>query len=120
MNIEALRNYCLSFQCVEESLPFGGDTLVFTVKGKMFCLFSIERYEWINVKCKPAKAILLREEYEGVSEGYHMNKKHWNSISTKANIPIDKIKEWIKDSYDLVVSGLPKKFRDEIKYFLNS
>lgn len=109
MNIETLRNYCLSFRYAEERLPFGDDTLVFSVKGKMFCLCSIDNYEWINVKCNPEKALLLREEYEGVSGGYHMNKKHWNSINTNSNISTEKIKEWIKDSYDLVVLGLPKK-----------
>ncbi|MBS4012891.1 MAG: MmcQ/YjbR family DNA-binding protein [Bacteroidetes bacterium] len=111
MNIEEFRDYCLSFKNVEEKLPFDETTLVFYVMGKMFCLADIDAFDYINVKCDPEKAIMLREQFDEVTPGYHMNKKHWNSIKTSGRLTDKQIKEWIKDSYDLVVEGLPKKLR---------
>jgi predicted DNA-binding protein (MmcQ/YjbR family) len=115
MNIEELRTFCLSLKGTEEKLPFDDRTLVFTVKGKMFCLTDIEDYESINLKCDPEEAVLLRERYEDVIPGYHMNKNHWNTVKTNGNIPDNLLKEWIRKSYDLVVSGLPKKLQKELK-----
>jgi predicted DNA-binding protein (MmcQ/YjbR family) len=112
MNIEEFRDYCLSFKHVEEKLPFDESTLVFYVKGKMFCLADIDTFDYINVKCDPEKAIMLREQYDEVIPGYHMNKKHWNSIQTTGKLSDKLIKEWINDSYYLVVAGLPKKLRE--------
>lgn len=112
MNIETLRDFCLSLPEAEEGLPFGGDTLVFRVRGKMFCLTSIDQFEYINLKSDPEKAIELRELYEEVTPGYHMNKKHWNSIRTNGRIPDAQIKEWIKDSFRLVVASMSKKQRE--------
>lgn len=83
MNIEELRNFCLSLKGAEESMPFDDKTLVFSVKGKMFCATNINTYEFVNLKCDPDKAIQLREQYNEVIEGYYMNKKHWNSVKTK-------------------------------------
>ncbi len=80
MNIEELRDYCLSLKGVEEKMPFDDKTLVFTVKNKMFCLTDIETYEFVNLKCDPETAIELREKYSEVTPGFHMNKKHWNSV----------------------------------------
>ncbi len=80
MNIEELRNFCLSLKGVEEKMPFDNKTLVFSVKGKMFCATDVEAYELINIKCNPDEAILIRERHEDVIPGYHMNKKHWNSF----------------------------------------
>ncbi len=114
MNIEEFRDYCLSFKSVEEKLPFDETTLVFYVKGKMFCLTDIDAFDYINVKCDPEKAIRLREQFDEVIPGYHMNKKHWNSIKTGGRLSDKQIKEWIKDSYDLVVAGLPKKLRESM------
>lgn len=114
MNIEDLRAYCLYMPGAEEKLPFDNKTLVFSVKGKMFCATDLEDYELINVKCNPEKALLLREKYEDVIPGYHMNKKHWNSLKTQGNLSDSLIKEWVKDSYQLVVSGLPKKVQKEL------
>jgi predicted DNA-binding protein (MmcQ/YjbR family) len=103
MNIETLREYCLSKPDVEESLPFGPDTLVFKTAGKIFLLASLDSEQLqFNVKCDPEKAIELREEFECVIPGYHMNKKHWNTILVDGSVPGKKIKEWIDHSYDLV------------------
>ena len=98
-----------------EEKTFDNRTLVFSVKGKMFCATDVEDYELINIKCNPEEAILLREKYEDVTPGYHMNKKHWNSLNTKGKIPNKLMKEWIKKSYDLVVSGLSGKMQNELK-----
>ncbi len=114
MNIEEYRNYCLSLNGVTEDFPFGEQTLVFRVGGKMFALANIDEYEFVNLKCDPNKAILLREQFEGVSPGWHMNKKHWNSVKTSADVDDELFKELIQDSYDLILSSLPKKVRDEL------
>ena len=114
MNIEELRDYCLSLKGVEEKMPFDERTLVFAVKNKMFCMTDVEDYELINVKCNPETAIELREKYAEVIPGFHMNKKHWNSIVPEGNISNELMKQWILDSYNLVVAGLPKKLREEL------
>ncbi len=114
MNIEELRNYCLSLKGVEEKLPFDNKTLVFTVKGKMFCLTDIENYDFVNLKCNPEIAIELREQYSEVTPGFHMNKKHWNSVKPQGKITQQLMKKWIFDSYSLVVAGLPKKVQQEL------
>jgi len=114
MNIEELRNYCLTHKGATEALPFDNRTLVFSVKGKMFCATDIEDFELINIKCEPEEAILLREMYADVIPGFHMNKKHWNSIITAGSLPNQLIEKWITDSYNLVVAGMPKKHRDEL------
>jgi predicted DNA-binding protein (MmcQ/YjbR family) len=111
MNIEILREYCLSKSGVEECLPFGPDTLVFKVSGKIFLLASLDsEILQFNVKCDPDKAIELREEFSSVVPGYHMNKKHWNTILVDGSVPVRKIKEWIDHSYELV-SGKKKKIK---------
>lgn len=115
MDIITFRECCLSLPAVTEGMPFGGDTLVFKIKGKMFCLTGIDEFELINVKCDPAKALLLREEYPAVKPGYHMNKKHWNSVYIDGSISDKLIKEWITDSYHLVVNTLPKKDRQGLR-----
>lgn len=109
MDIEAYRNYCLSKKGVTEELPFDDVTLVYKVKGKMFTLTDIDRFESINVKCDPLIASQLRETYAGVQPGYHMNKQHWNTITTDGSIPDRLLYSWIDDSYNLVVAGLSKK-----------
>ena len=103
MNIELLQQYCLSKPDVEETLPFGPDTLVYKVRGKIFLLCSLDtEILRFNVKCDPDLAIELREEYPSVLPGYHMNKKHWNTIIADGSIPVKKLKEWIDHSYELV------------------
>jgi len=115
MNIESFRDYCLSFSGVTEEFPFDENTLVFKVMGKMFALCDVDDLESINLKCDPIKAIEQREEFPDlVLPGYHMNKKHWNTVSMQDNLPDKLIKEWIKDSYDLVVEKLPKREREKL------
>ncbi len=114
MNIEEFRDYCLSMKGTSEDLPFDENTLVFKVMGKMFALTDLDNFESINLKCDPEKAIELREQYPAVQPGYHMNKKHWNTVLNNAGIPDTLMKQWIRDSYDLVVAGMPKKLRDQL------
>jgi predicted DNA-binding protein (MmcQ/YjbR family) len=103
MNIEALREYCLSKPGVEETLPFGPDTLVYKVVGRIFLLTGLDNDDFrFNVKCDPDKAIELREEFPCVIPGYHMNKKHWNTIVVDGSVSNNQLKEWIDHSYQLV------------------
>jgi predicted DNA-binding protein (MmcQ/YjbR family) len=103
MNIETLREYCLSKSGAEETLPFGPDTLVFKVAGKVFLLVGLDEEQLrFNVKCDPDKAIELREEYPCVMPGWHMNKKHWNTIVIDGSVSSKQLKEWIDWSYELV------------------
>ncbi len=115
MNIEFFRSYCLQKAGVTEEFPFGEQTLVFKVMGKMFALADIELFESINLKCDPEVGVRLREEYVGVQPGYHMNKKHWITVMMDGSIPDKQVKGWIDDSYELVVKGLPKKQQAELK-----
>ncbi len=115
MNIEELREYCIGKRGVTEELPFDEDTLVFKVMGKMFLLTDLENPDSINVKCDPLKAIELRERYPAVQPGYHMNKRHWNTVLLDGSVPDDLIFQWIDESYDLVVAGLPLKIRKKLK-----
>jgi predicted DNA-binding protein (MmcQ/YjbR family) len=116
MHLEELREYCLSKKGVEEGFPFGEDTLVFKVMGKMFLLTGIESQPIeFNVKCDPEKAIELREKYTCVLPGYHMNKQHWNTIACDGLVSNKKIQEWIDDSYNLVVDSLTKKLKLELE-----
>ncbi len=103
MNVEQIREYCILKEDVEESLPFGPDTLVFKVEGKIFLLLPLDAEQpQFNVKCDPDKAEELRAEYTCVLPGYHMNKKHWNTIIVDGSASSAILKEWIDDSYDLV------------------
>lgn len=113
MNIEEYRDFCLSLKGVSESFPFGDDTLVMKVKNKVFSLASLDPFSF-NVKCDPENALELRERYPDVLPGYHMNKRHWNTIEISGTIPDDKLKQWIRDSYDLVVASLPKKLQIDL------
>jgi len=115
MNIEEFRDYCIAKKGVTEGFPFDESTLVFKVMGKMFALVNIQKIEFVNLKCDPEKAIELREEYQGVTPGYHMSKKHWNSVSVLGDIPDKLIYQWVDNSYDLVVSSLTKKLQEELK-----
>lgn len=103
MNIEIIREYCLLKPDVWETLPFGPDTLVYKVNGKIFLLMRMDSHPLtFNVKCDPDKALELREAYPCVTPGYHMNKKHWNTIIVDGSVSYEKLKEWIDHSYDLV------------------
>jgi predicted DNA-binding protein (MmcQ/YjbR family) len=116
MNIEELRDYCLSKKGVEETTPFGPDTLVYKVMGKVFLLTGIDSPSLqFNVKCDPEKVIELREQYSCVIPGYHMNKKHWNTILVDGSVSEKLILEWIDHSYDMVVNGLTQKDKKLLK-----
>jgi predicted DNA-binding protein (MmcQ/YjbR family) len=111
MDIESFREYCLSLPGTTEEFPFGPETLVFKVGGKVFALTGIESFESINLKCDPELVVELRERYPAVQPGYHMNKKHWNTVVIDHSIPDSLLREWIKHSYDLVTAKLPGKRR---------
>ena len=115
MNIEEFRAYCLSKSCVTEETPFGPDTLVLKVAGKMFAAAGIELFERFNVKCDPEVALELREKFHAVEPGWHMNKTHWNTIYVNRDLGDKQLKHWINHSYELVVSKLPKSKREELK-----
>ena len=116
MNLESFRKYCLSKKGVTEDTPFDETTLVFRVGGKIFALTDIERIPFrFNLKCKPELALELREKYECVTPGWHMNKKHWNTVEPDANISDKAIIEMISHSYELVLSSLPKKEREKFR-----
>ena len=114
MHIEAFRTYCLNKKGVEETLPFGEDTLVFKVMGKMFSLTSFSEPNKCNLKCNPDYAFDLRAQYPSISPGYHMNKQHWNTIVYNQDVPDKLIIELIDHSYQLVVDGLTKKLKQEL------
>ncbi len=114
MNIEQLREYCLAKKSATEEFPFDETTLVFKVMGKMFALTDLEEDFSINLKCDPEKAIELREKYPTVLPGYHMNKKHWNTIIIDGSVPDNLLYSWIDDSYQLIVEKLPKKVKDNL------
>jgi len=114
MNIEEFRDYCLSKKGVTEETPFDVDTLVFKVMGKMFALTGITAFSKINLKCDPEKAVELREEYHCITPGFHMNKKHWNSVAMDLSVPDHLVKSWIDHSYELVVKGLTKTLKEEL------
>ena len=109
MNIETIREYAISLDDVTESFPFDEETLVFKVGGKMFMLLALDSQPTqFNVKCDPDRAIALREEYGCVLPGYHMNKKHWNTIIADGTLSAKQLKEMILDSYNLVVKKKKK------------
>ena len=112
MNIEEIREYCLSKKVVTESFPFDDTALVMKVLDKMFALINIYGDLRINLKCNPEKAIELREQFTSVKPGFHMNKKHWNTVEINGSVSSDNIKEWIDDSYNLVVSKMTKKQKE--------
>jgi len=115
MDIEKLRKYCLKKENVSECFPFDENTLVFKVMDKMFCLAILSYPFRINLKCDPEFAVELREKYENVTPGYHMNKKYWNTILPDKNIPDKEIISWIDHSYEMAVKGLPKKLQAQFK-----
>jgi predicted DNA-binding protein (MmcQ/YjbR family) len=114
VNIESFRVYCLNKAGVTEEFPFDASTLVFKVGGKMFALTSVESFDSINLKCDPEEAIELREKYDAIIPGYHMNKKHWNTVLMDDSVPEKLILKMIDNSYALVFGSLTAKIRGEI------
>ncbi|HLO91970.1 MAG: MmcQ/YjbR family DNA-binding protein [Chloroflexota bacterium] len=108
MNIESLREYCINLPDVSESFPFDETTLVFKTNGKIFLLTDLEGPLAMNIKCNPEKAIELREQYPCVRPGYHMSKKHWNTVEINGSVSDQLLIEWINDSYNLVAKRKKK------------
>ena len=108
MNIELLREYCISKPDAEECTPFGPDTLVYKIKGKIFALTNLDGELSVNLKCDPSLATELRERYPAVTPGYHMNKKHWNTVKADGSVPDRELFGWIDHSYE-IVKGTKKK-----------
>jgi len=117
MNIEQIREYCLSLKGVTEDMPFGDDTLVFRVMNKIFALINLDGEIRINLKCEPSRAISLREEFSAIIPGYHMDKKHWNTLIMNGILKKDLVTELIDHSYELIVESLPKNKKEEIKQY---
>lgn len=116
MRFEELRKYLLSKKGAMETFPFGEDTFVYKAGDKIFAITSLSLPLSINLKCDPERAVELREQYEEVQPGYHMNKKHWNTVSLEGRISLKEIKEMIDHSYELIIKSLPKnKQKDFLK-----
>lgn len=122
MNIEDFRKYCLSFRGVHEKMPFDKATseydrnlLVFCVADKWFCFVNIDVFDFCNLKCRPEQTEDLRDKYEGIRPGYHMNKRHWVSVYFDSDVLDETIKELVKQSYDIVVASLSKKEKEALQ-----
>jgi predicted DNA-binding protein (MmcQ/YjbR family) len=112
MDLEQFREYCLSKPGAVEEMPFGDDVLVFKVGGKMFALAPLDEIPaTANLKCDPDLALELRDRYEQVQRGYHMNKKHWNTVGIESGIPAAELRTMIDHSYELLAEGLPRAKR---------
>lgn len=116
MTADELRQALLAFPAVTEETPFGPGVLVYKVCGKMFALTPVEPPLSVSLKCDPILAQLLRDTYPAVTPGYHLNKRHWNTVLLDGADPVpdDELRAWIVDSYDLVVKGLPKRLRAQL------
>lgn len=113
MDIDELRGYCLQKAHTSEGFPFDNDTLVFKVANKIFALVGLDNTPLsINLKCEPERALELREQYESITPGYHMNKQHWNTVVLNGSIPRPLLLELIDDSYHLIYNSLPRKTRN--------
>jgi predicted DNA-binding protein (MmcQ/YjbR family) len=114
MNREDVRDYCLSKSGAVEDFPFGADVAVIKVRDKMFALIPVGDAQ-ISLKCDPEWAVVLRQTFTAVQPGYHLNKRHWNTVTLDGTIPDDQVCELIDHSYDLVVKSLPKAVRNTLK-----
>jgi predicted DNA-binding protein (MmcQ/YjbR family) len=113
LDIETIRDYCLQKKAATECFPFDDRNLVFKVMNKIFALVDIETVDALLLKCEPEKAVELREKYAGVTPGIYSNKRHWNTVSLDADVPIKEIFGLIDHSYEQVIKGLPKKKQEE-------
>jgi predicted DNA-binding protein (MmcQ/YjbR family) len=115
MDAGALRSWCLEQAGAGEEFPFGPEHSVFKVAGKMFALSALERTPLqVSVKCEPDLALQLRASYPAIRPGYHLNKRHWNTVTLDGSLPDQLVRDLIEDSYDLVVSALPARVRDRL------
>ena len=122
MNAESLRAYCLSFEGVTDKMAFtkasaeyDRNLLAFYVKEKWFCFFNVDEFDFCTLKCDPAESKKLQDKYEGITPGYHMNKKHWISIHFNKDVPVNLIKTLLKNSYELVVASLTKTEKHDLE-----
>lgn len=116
MDLHRLRSYCLAKPGAAESRPFGPDALVLKVRGKMFAIVADQADPpTVSLKCDPDVAVALRGAYAGVNAGYHLNKRHWNTVTIDGAIPDEDVLGWVDDSYDLVVDGLPRAVRSALR-----
>ena len=121
MDILELREYCLSLPETEETTPFDETTLVYKVAGKMFALTDMVSAESISLKCDPERALALRDQHTEIDGAFHMNKKHWNSVRTDGDLPATFIRQMRRESYMLVVNGLPRPKREAVtKMFIEA
>ena len=115
MDASELRAWCLQHGGAIEDFPFGLETSVFKVAGKMFALSALDRAPLsVSVKCEPELAVELRRTYPAIRPGYHLNKRHWNTIALDGSLPDQLVRDLVEDSYDLVVSALPKRVREQL------
>lgn len=114
MDRTVLREYCLSKRATVEEFPFGEGVAVFKVAGKVFALLPVEGATRISLKCDPMLAVMLRETYPTVTPGYHLNKKHWNTVEVDGSIPDSEIFDMIDHSYEQVVKGLSRAERENL------
>ena len=112
MNLDSILNFCAGLKGSIQDFPFDEKTLAMKVQGKIYALINVEKSEYINLKCDSEKAIDLRERYHAILPGYHMNKKHWNSVGITQDLDDTLIQELIVHSYELVVKSLPKKLQN--------
>jgi len=114
MDLAEFREYCLTKAGATEGTPFGPDVLVFKVSGKMFALAALDDVPTtVNLKCDPDLALDLRDRYEQVKPGYHMNKKHWNTVEIESGVPAVELRRMIDHSYELVLKSLPQGARPD-------
>ncbi|HET8952363.1 MAG TPA: MmcQ/YjbR family DNA-binding protein [Solirubrobacteraceae bacterium] len=110
-----LRELCLSFTGAEETYPFSAETTVFKVRGKIFAIAALDREPpSISLKCEPEIAAQLRAGHEAITPGYHLNKRHWNTVRVDGSLPEQLVRDMVEDSYDLVVESMPKRIRDDL------
>ena len=110
-----LRRWCLAQPGAVEDFPFGPGPSVFKVGGKMFAISALDRAPLeVSVKCEPELAVSLRHSYPAIRPGYHLNKRHWNTITLDGSLPDQLVRDLVEDSYDLVVSALPKRQREQL------
>ena len=115
MDPAGLRAWCLRQPGSSEEFPFGPEHSVFKVAGKMFALSALERTPLeVSVKCEPDLAVALRRTYRAIRPGYHLNKRHWNTVTLDGSLPDRLVRDMVEDSYDLVVSALPARVREEL------
>jgi predicted DNA-binding protein (MmcQ/YjbR family) len=112
-----LRELCMGFEGAEETYPFSPETTVFKVRGKIFAIANLDADpQRISLKCEPELAVHLRNNWEAITPGYHLHKRHWNTVVVDGSVPERLLRDMVEDSYDLIVSALPKRVRDELSW----